>query len=140
MRIESRGRFDSFIPIFAMISRRQQAASQRIERVKTNPIAPQAGQEFSFDGAVDSVIDALVDSRTDPSVPYAQLADSCDLPAHIVAQAEPGESAFFMQVVAGAKGFFERGGAVGTVEVPEVEVGGVQGLEGRREVLAEAAG
>lgn len=65
---------------------------------------------------MQGVVDALVDAGLDPAVLVAQLADLRHFPRHVVADAQPLEAAFIVQVVDGLHGDFVGRGAVWLVD------------------------
>lgn len=73
---------------------------------------PETGKEFGFHGAVEGVVDALVDCRLNPVVGTADFADLSDFPGHVVADGEVGEEALLVQLVDFAEGVDEGGGAI----------------------------
>ena len=57
----------------------------------------EAGEEFLLDGAVEGVVDALVDGGLDPVVGAGDFADLGDFPGHVVGDAEVGEETAFVE-------------------------------------------
>lgn len=53
----------------------------------------QTGEELYLNGAVERIVDALVNGRLDPAVGLADLADLRDFPGHVVGDGELVEEA-----------------------------------------------
>ena len=87
------------LPLVALVPVRQHSAGDGADLVKGDPVVPQAGKQFWLHGALDRVVDPLVDVRFLPSVTGAQLADLRDLPRRVVAEPETLEGARVVQLV-----------------------------------------
>ncbi len=88
----------------------------------------QTGEQFGFDGAVEGVVDALVDGRFDPAVRFTDLAHLRYFPRHVVGYGEPVEEALFMEFVDASQCVDVGSRPVRCVQVPHVDFLRVQRL------------
>lgn len=91
-----------------------------VELVKSDPILPQAREEFWLDISMDSIVDALVRRRHDIPVDLANLADFGDLPGHEVADAKPLEFTLLMEIVHRLESDFVWCRTVGSMQIPHL--------------------
>ena len=97
----------------------------------------ETGQQLGLDGAVEAVVDALVDGRSDPAVGLADFADLRHFPGHVVGEGEFVKEALRVQVVDGAEGVEVGGRPVRRVEVPHVDFRRLERRQRPVQVLAQ---
>lgn len=100
----------------------------------------EAGDEFGLDGAVERVIDSLVDDRANPSISIADFHEASHFPGLEVRDSEAVEEPFLVQLVDGAEGVFEAHDAVGAVEVEHVYFFAVQRFQTSAQPQADVFG
>ncbi len=109
-------RLASFVPP------REKPASQWRVHVERDAVVAQAREQLILDAALQRMVMSFIDGRFDPAVLFADLADLRNLPRHVVAQAEPIEVAFAMELVHRAEGVLEWVLAVRPVQIEHLDL------------------
>lgn len=124
----------------AGITPSQKAAGERRVHVEGDAVVAQAGEQLVLDATVQRVVMSFVGGRLDPAVSLADLAHLRHLPRHVVADPEPLEVAFLVELVHGTERILVAVLAVGPVQVEHLDLIRLERLQAVQQPAAHILG
>ncbi|KAI6750399.1 hypothetical protein HG530_014680 [Fusarium avenaceum] len=106
--VEARHGLDGIVLGVALVSPCELTAGEWAECIKCDAVVLEAWEKLHFDSSMNSVVHALVDCGTNPSLANTQFAHIRHFPCHVVAYTESVELALFVQLIASPKSFLKR--------------------------------